>query len=112
MMIYAKPGDSAQQFGGSRPDGWVDMAGPRPDGEGWVASLDGEWIIPTPTVSDKLNKAIAAYDSDVAQLNVNLSGALLADGAPMDSRIASIRAAFNDRRAAYLAERSAILAGG
>ena len=111
-MIFAKPGESAQQFGGVCPTGWIDMNGPRPDGDGWVAGENGEWLIPTPTMNDKLNKALAAYNADVELFSSQLSGALFADGANMDSRIASIRAAYVQRRSAYLAEKSAILAGG
>lgn len=47
-MVFAKTGDSQQQFGGSCPPDWIEMASPRPDGDGWVASEKGEWIIPTP----------------------------------------------------------------
>ena len=110
-MIYAKPGDSAQQFGGTCPDGWVQMQSERPEGN-YVASETGEWVIPTPAMNDKLNKALAAYNADVELFSSQLSGALLADGANMDSRIASVRAAYVQRRSAYLAEKSAILAGG
>lgn len=111
-MVFAKPDDSQQQFGGQCPDGWIEMASPRPDGDGWVAGENGEWIIPTHTMNDKLNKALAAYNADVGLFSSQLSGALLADGANMDSRIASVRAAYVQRRSAYLAEKSAILAGG
>ena len=111
-MVFAKQGDSQQQFGGSCPLDWIEMASPRPDGDGWVAGENGEWIIPTPTMNDKLNKALAAYNADVELFSSQLSGALLADGANMDSHIASVRAAYIQRRSAYLAEKSAILAGG
>lgn len=111
-MIFAKPGESQQQFGGSCPLDWIEMNGPRPDGDGWVAGENGEWITPTPTMNDKLNKALTAYNADVELFSSQLSGALLADGANMDSRIASVRAAYVQRRSAYLAEKSAILAGG
>ena len=111
-MVFAKTGDSQQQFGGSCPLDWIEMASPRPDGDGWVASENGEWIIHTPTMNGKLNKALAAYNADVELFSSQLSGALLADGANMDSRIASVRAAYVQRRSAYLAEKSAILAGG
>lgn len=111
-MVFAKTGDSQQQFGGSCPLDWIEMTSPRPDGDGWVAGENGKWIIPTLTMNDKFNKALAAYNADVELLSSQLSGALLADGANMDSRIASVRAAYVQRRSAYLAEKSAILAGG
>lgn len=112
MFIFAKHGESQQQFGGECQLDWIEMVSPRPDGDGWVASENGEWIIPTTTMNDKLNKALAAYNADVELFSSQLSGALLTSGANMDSRIASIRAAYVQRRSAYLAEKSAILAGG
>ena len=51
-MIFAKPGDNAQQFGGSPPDGWVEMKSERPSGDSWVASANGEWIQHQPTADD------------------------------------------------------------
>ncbi|MGL4868781.1 MAG: hypothetical protein ACRC48_00960 [Aeromonas veronii] len=51
-MIFAKPGDDLQQFGGATPDGWIEMKSERPDGGGWVAGNNGEWIKNQPTADD------------------------------------------------------------
>ncbi|MFH7526472.1 hypothetical protein AB2J22_13535 [Aeromonas sp. A5] len=51
-MVFAKPGDGAQQFGGECPKGWVGMNSERPAGDGWVASSNGEWIKHQPTAED------------------------------------------------------------
>lgn len=60
-MIFARPGDNAQQFGGSPPDGWVEMVSERPAGSGWVASDNGEWIQRKPTADDIRALREAAY---------------------------------------------------
>lgn len=60
-MIFAKPGESQQQLGGSCPDGWVEMESERPDGDGWVASANGKWIKHNPTADDIRALREAAY---------------------------------------------------
>lgn len=41
-MIYAKPCESLQQIGGSKPDGWIVMQSQRPSA-GYTAQDDGTW---------------------------------------------------------------------
>lgn len=60
-MIFAKHGNSEQQFGGQCPDGWVEMESERPDGDGWVASENGKWIKHKPTADDIRALREAAY---------------------------------------------------
>lgn len=63
-MIYAKPGESAQQFGGTCPDGWVQMQGERPEGD-YVASETGEWILKTASREDIEQLRLRAYADPV-----------------------------------------------
>lgn len=42
MNVYAQPGSSMQQIGGTCPSGWIQMQGPRPSPY-HVAQLDGTW---------------------------------------------------------------------
>lgn len=44
--VYAKVGDSFQQFGGECPQDWIEMIGPRlgEGGSDFVAAPDGTWI--------------------------------------------------------------------
>lgn len=110
-MIYAKPGESAQQFGGTCPDGWVQMQSERPEGN-YVASETGEWVTPVKTMNEKLNDAIASYNADVEFLKSRLSGSSLVDGASQTARDAQIRADFNTRKSEYLSQIATIKAGG
>ncbi|MGY3876350.1 hypothetical protein ACW5WK_02715 [Aeromonas enteropelogenes] len=59
-MIYAKPGDSSQQFGGKCPDGWVQMQSKRPDGD-YVAKENGEWVIRVVSRGEIEQLRLAAY---------------------------------------------------
>jgi hypothetical protein len=110
-MIYAKPGDSAQQFGGSCPDGWVQMQSERPEGN-YVANESGEWVIPVKTTAEKLADAASVYQADLEKLKSQMGAANLADGTSQATKEAQIRAAYNTRRAEYAAEISSIKAGG
>lgn len=47
MNVYAIVGDSQQQVGGERPEGWVVMNEQRPE-EDSVAQADGTWTTPAP----------------------------------------------------------------
>ena len=60
-MIYAKENESVQQFGGECPDGWLEMKSERPDGDGWVANSNGDWIKLQPTSEDIRSMREAAY---------------------------------------------------
>ncbi|RQM78848.1 hypothetical protein EHZ47_01785 [Aeromonas jandaei] len=60
-MVFAKPGDSAQQFGGELPDGWVEMSKQRPDGDGWIADKTGNWVKHKPNADDVRSLREAAY---------------------------------------------------
>lgn len=42
--VYAIPGQSIQQIGGTCPDGWVSMQEERPGPE-HIAQADGTWVI-------------------------------------------------------------------
>ncbi len=42
VKIYAKVGESAQQFNGIKPEGWIEMQSERPEGT-WIAQADGTW---------------------------------------------------------------------
>lgn len=60
-MIYALVGGSAQQFGGSCPDGWIEMNSERPGVDGWVASDNGGWVRHQLTADDIRTMREAAY---------------------------------------------------
>lgn len=59
-MIYAKPGESAQQFGGTCPDGWVQMQGERPTPTA-IATETGEWIEAAPSRDEIDQLRLHAY---------------------------------------------------
>jgi len=77
----------------------------------WLADGNEPEPVDPETVADKLRKASDAYQAYVDKFNKSIAGSWLADGPTMDAKIASIRASFNERKAAYMAEKSAILAG-
>lgn len=110
-MIYAKPGESAQQFGGTCPDGWVEMQSERPEGN-YVASETGGWVIPTPTTAELFKILTDKYESDSAYYRDRMSAALLNDGAGMEAKYAQIRTSFAAVKAQYLADKAALLSGG
>jgi len=59
MSVFAVVGSSQQQIDGSCPEGWIEVDGPRPDGEdtlSYVAQADGSWGIDTQAVRDKAIK--------------------------------------------------------
>lgn len=47
MKLFAKPGESHLQVGGSCPEGWVQMDAPRPEANS-IALADGTWADPLP----------------------------------------------------------------
>lgn len=100
-MIFAKPGESQQQFGGECPSGWVEMSGSRPGGAGWVASETGDWVQPIPTKNELLNDALKRYNADIELFSKQMSGAALADGPSEEAKRAKIRAAYELRKAEY-----------
>lgn len=51
--VYAKPGESFQQVGGSCPDECIHMMGERPGVE-YVADASGEWVLPKAVVPDRV----------------------------------------------------------
>lgn len=110
-MIYAKPGDNAQQFGGACPDGWVQMQNERPAGA-YVANSDGAWSIPTPTTAELFAALTAKYSSDSAAYKDSMAAALLNDGPNMEAKYTQIRNAFASVKAQYLADKAALLSGG
>lgn len=110
-MIFAKPGESAQQYGGECPVGWVEMQSERPEGA-FVANEAGQWVVLPKTLNEKLNDAIASYRTDVDTLTRQFTAARLADGAAQASKETQIRAALAVRKAEYQAEITAIKAGG
>lgn len=103
-MVFAKPGDNQQQFGGSCPLDWIEMAGPRPDGDGWVAAGNGEWVIPVPSKNQLLNDALVRYNADIELFSRQMSGAALADGPTEETKRTKIRAAYELRKVEYMSE--------
>lgn len=67
--VYAKIGEGQQQFGGQCPPDWVRMREPRPDGDGWIASEDGEWYVPDVTMEEEIEKEQTDFDSEVNLMN-------------------------------------------
>lgn len=63
-MIYAKPGESAQQFGGDCPDGWVQMQSDRPEVD-YVAIETGEWVLKTASRDEIEQLRLHAYADPV-----------------------------------------------
>ena len=54
LNVYAEIGGNLQQVGGDCPGGWVEMVGPRPDGEDtllYTATAAGEWVISEETLA-------------------------------------------------------------
>lgn len=99
-MIYAKPGDSAQQFGGTCPDGWVQMQSERPEGD-YVASETGVWVIREPTYAEALKELNATFYSDRASLSADLNNVQLLDGEHQESRTAALQQDYADLLAQY-----------
>ena len=110
-MIFAKPGDCAQQYGGVCPDGWVIMHSSRPEGVGWVADSTGIWVQYTPSQSEMLVNLATEYNNDINELCSGMVSALLKDGAVMDSKFNTIREASNQRKIKYLNDKANILNG-
>lgn len=110
-MIFAKPGNSQQQFGGSCPLGWIEMTTQRPDGDGWVAGSTGIWVQYTPSQSEMLVNLATEYNNDINELCSGIVSALLKDGAAMDSKCNTIREASNQRKIKYLNDKANILNG-
>lgn len=48
-QVFARPGESLQQIGGSCPDDWVTMESVRPEGD-FLADATGKWIAAPPAV--------------------------------------------------------------
>ncbi|MGL5582281.1 MAG: hypothetical protein ACRDCE_15155 [Cetobacterium sp.] len=66
MKIYAKPGESLQQFGGTCPSGWIEMKSERPidPDKHYIARLDGTWVVDFSINLEKRRQAyIAESDS-------------------------------------------------
>lgn len=63
QTVYAQPGGSMQQVGGSMPDGWVVMTGQRPQDD-YVANETGEWVpapVPVPQTVTPAQGLMALY---------------------------------------------------
>lgn len=84
-IIYAKPGDSYQQFGGNCPEGWVTMQRERPQGD-HVAGDNGEWVVKTVTYADELGKLNSAYTTARLELCHSWLVAAVADGVSESKR--------------------------
>lgn len=110
-MIYAKPGDSSQQFGGICPDGWVEMQGERPEGD-YIANSNGLWVANVPTTPELFLALTAKYNADSATYKDSMAAALLNDGPGMEAKYTQIRNAFAAVKAQYLADKAALLSGG
>lgn len=110
-MIFAKPGDCAQQYGGACPGGWVVMQDSRPAGSGWIATSTGIWVQHIPSPSEMLVNLATEYNNDINELRSGLVSALLKDGAMMDSKFNTIREASNQRKIKYLNDKANILNG-
>ena len=110
-MVFAKPGESQQQLGGCRPDGWVIMHSSRPDGVGWVAGSTGIWVQYTPSQSEMLLNLATEYNNNINELCSVMVSALLKGGAVMDSKFNTIREASNQRKIKYLNDKANILNG-
>lgn len=57
MTVFAQVGTAFQQIGGSCPDGWLPMQEQRPDGEGWLASATGTWMLDVETMLREIDSA-------------------------------------------------------
>ena len=68
-MVFAKPGESQQQFGGKCPDGWVVMLYQRPDEGIYIASQDGSWSVSSPTLEDEIEKTQQEFDLKINAMN-------------------------------------------
>lgn len=110
-MIFAKPGESAQQYGGVCPTGWIAMQDSRPAGYGWVATSTGIWVQYTPSQSEMLVNLTTEYNNDINELCSGMLSALLKDGAVMESKFNIIRDSNNQRKLKYLTDKSNILNG-
>lgn len=66
MSVYALVGVSLQQIGGDRPDGWIVMSSPRPEGEDstdYTARPDGSWEISEETLRARASSVEVAWQS-------------------------------------------------
>ncbi|HWL28598.1 MAG TPA: hypothetical protein VNQ97_06785 [Burkholderiaceae bacterium] len=79
MNVYAQPGQSFQQVGGTCPDGWITMQGERPGPE-YTASESGAWL--APSFEGKQAAKIAQINADFAS-----AAAALTDGYPEAERL-------------------------
>lgn len=109
-MIYAKPGESAQQFGGTCHDGWVQMQGERPEGN-YVASEDGQWIIKQQTKNELLAVELEKYNIDLQTLRNQITTIDLNGGSDMELKKDRVRASMATRKAAYIASINSIKNG-
>lgn len=106
-MIYAKPGDSFQQFGGQCPEGWIQMVGPRPDGDGWIAGEDGEWFIPAPpqpSLAEELKQAQDDLNIALNDLNQKWLSATISGGVTEAKKKAAIESQMAKRREEHAAK--------
>lgn len=106
-MIYAKPGDSAQQFGGTCPDGWVQMQSERPDGD-YVASETGEWVAKELTYAEARKALNEQFYSDRDSLGTALANVQLLDGAEQEARIQDLQLDYADLVTQYNADVTAL----
>ena len=72
-IIYAKVGESLQQFGGECPTDWIEMQGERPTPE-HIANNDGTWILPAPKQEE--HEQIDSTMLDMAETIVALNDRL------------------------------------
>ena len=89
-MIFAKPGDSQQQFGGSCPLDWIEMTTQRPDGDGWVANENGTWHIPEKTMDVEIKDAQDVFNASINSLNQAWLAAAVRGGSNEASKKLSI----------------------
>lgn len=68
ISVYAKPGESLQQIGGTAPTGWVQMQGQRPSPY-HVAQPDGTWARPVAhEAARRLAEINAACEAELAAI--------------------------------------------
>lgn len=109
-MIFAKHGESQQQFGGKCPDGWIEMECERPS-DAYVATSEGKWIIQVETKSEKLKKATIEYNAAVESLKSQTVAAIMVDGTNKDAKLLKIREELARIKTEYLTKVAAIKAG-
>lgn len=91
MNIYGLIGTPTYLVGGELHDGWALMQSERPDGEGWVATAEGRWVLPpqTPTMVKELKEE---QDATTALLQQNAQRWLMAASTPGATRAAKVAA--------------------